>query len=261
MMTMMMYTPQPLTYAGDRHLQMEFKDHQPQDHIMQAFDNVAQAYHSTGPTRVTDTEAAMSTLWQLFRGGASTVEEITGAKTEHYKARQEDHAQLLDHMLRGIQRQLHDALLGKEDESENIFQAMLRHGFSFRTRCPGTQDSIRTNLDEKQRRPLEGDPLFALNIPDGDSITLRDCIANMIRESASRWCTNCEHKGIILLRAIQIKMIEHGKTSAIVQGSCSCSCDDVRWWWIKGLGIEPNSIKECGRHNRDLRRIQFPRVS
>jgi hypothetical protein len=193
-MTIMMYTPQLLAYIRNWHMVMEFSDHQYPNHIIEAINNVAQAYHSNGSTRVKDTEAAMSDLWQLFRGGNSSVQSFQGAIPAPRDAEQEDPAQLLRLMLDEILRQLHDALMSGKDESENIFKAMHLPSFTNRTRCPGTQDGRCDNPNEKQRRELDQEPIVVVRIHDGDDLTLRDCIMHTLRERGERWCVSCTAK-------------------------------------------------------------------
>lgn len=150
LMTMMMYTPQLLAYVRDWHMQMEFPDYPYLDHIMQAFDNVAQAYHTLSSTRVRATEAAMFALWKLFRGSPSSVASFAGALPEPDDALQEDSSELLGLMLDEIERQLNEGgISDDEDESESIFEAMLKTSVTYRSRCPGTQDDICTKPNEK----------------------------------------------------------------------------------------------------------------
>jgi ubiquitin C-terminal hydrolase len=68
---------------------------------------------------------------------------------------------------------------------------MLKMNVSYRSRCPGTQDGICTNPNEKQRRPLEENYIFNARIPTGEDLTLLDCIADTLRDRDQRWCTEC----------------------------------------------------------------------
>jgi hypothetical protein len=156
---------------------------------MQALDNVAQAYHTPSSTRARDTEAAMFDIWKLFRGSSSSVASFAGVLPEPDDALQEDSSELLDLMSDEIERQLNvSGTFGDGDESESIFQAMLKMSVTYRSRCPGTQDGICTNPNEKQRRRLEENYIFNVRIPTGEDLTLLDCIAETLRDRDQRWC-------------------------------------------------------------------------
>ena len=192
MVTMLMYTPQLLGYIQRWHMQMEFAGHKYQDHILQALDNLALAYHSTGPTRAKDTEAAMHNLWQLFRGKSSVL-KYDAAVPEPEDGEQEDSIEFLQLMLSEIENQLTNGWIpGTDDETQSIFQAMLKSSLTLRTRCPGTQDGLCPNPDQKQRRQLEESQIFQVKIPKAkEDLSLRDCIAETLRDRSQRWCDDC----------------------------------------------------------------------
>ena len=190
MTTMLMYTPQLLGYIQRWHMPVEFPGHTYPDHILQALGNVAQAYHSTGSTRVKDTEAAMHSLWQLFRGPPSSVLTFQGAIPEPADANQEDSSELLQLMLSEFETQLANGYM-PEDQTRSIFKAMLTSSLTVRTRCPGTQDGLCTNPNQKQRRELDESHLLRVKIPKGENLSLRDCIAATLKDKAQRWCDQC----------------------------------------------------------------------
>lgn len=191
-MTMLTYTPRILGYVQRWHMLLKYPSHQYTDHISQALDNLAQAYHSAGPTRVADTEAAMYDLWQLFPVAPSSVSPFEAVLPEPAEAEQEDPSLLLLLMLSEIEIQLGNSWIPDgEDNTQDIFQAMLKTSFTARVRCPGTQDAPCSNPNQKQRRQLENTLIFNVRIPTGTDLTLRDCVADNMRDRDQGWCGDC----------------------------------------------------------------------
>jgi hypothetical protein len=60
--------------------------------------------------------------------------------------------------------------------------------FTNRTRCPNVgANGICPNPDQKERRELSDRHIFTIKIPEGEDLTLRDCIIETTALE-QRWC-------------------------------------------------------------------------
>ena len=197
-MVLLMYTPQFMSYVQHWHMTHEFPDFPFEDHILQELNQLILAYHSGVSGRAVQAEEALGTVWELFRG-ESTVHEWEPALAEPEDADQDDSALWLDHLLNEVVRQLRvgvELCGGKPETSDMlaVFRAMFYTTTTSRTRCPGTQDGICPNPNQKQRRELSHDLIWRVRIPDGEGLTLRNCVASHLRETEQRWCDQCSEQ-------------------------------------------------------------------